>query len=371
VRKKIKVGLVGTSSWSEGMHIPCIKSHENAFLNAICGRSAEKAENVALRNKIPRFYTDYNEMIERGGIDAIIIASPDHMHFPIAKKAIKHGLHVLCEKPLTMTYSEAKELYQFAKTKGIVTMIYFVWRWTPHFAYIQKLIQDDFIGEPLYGSFSFLYGTGAKILKTPIPWRRDYNQSLGALGDLCSHMADLSRYYFGEIDRVSAELSVISQAMDEGGRSVPTANDSAIVNCKFKCGASGTISGGIVSGARPYIHIKLIGRKGILEADLNLAGQWKKEDHVIPTFRWMAVDKLDFTDLALPEEYGTLENNSLFMDPLTTGKTGSRLFVNGILNGTEVTPSFYDGMKTQAFLDASILSEKENRKVELKEIEGL
>lgn len=72
----IRVGLVGTSWWAEGMFLPALTSHPGAQVAALCGRGRPRAEELAGRFGVPQVFTDYEEMIDRGGLDALVVATP-------------------------------------------------------------------------------------------------------------------------------------------------------------------------------------------------------------------------------------------------------------------------------------------------------
>src|SRR5438105_106822 len=100
----ISVGLIGTSWWADFMYLPALQDHPHGRITAICGRNAEKAQAMADKWHIPQVYTDYNALIDSGQLQAIIIATQNVNHYPIAMKALDAGLHIQCEKPLAMNY---------------------------------------------------------------------------------------------------------------------------------------------------------------------------------------------------------------------------------------------------------------------------
>src|SRR5512141_1225066 len=97
--KKVRFGVIGTSIWSE-VHINILKKHPGADLSALCGRNQVHAAEIAQKYAIPRIFTDYRQMIDQAELDAIVVCSPDDLHYAMTMQAIEKGLHVLCEKPL-------------------------------------------------------------------------------------------------------------------------------------------------------------------------------------------------------------------------------------------------------------------------------
>jgi predicted dehydrogenase len=98
---QVRVGVVGTSGFTDFVHLTDLKSHPRASVTAICGRrDRQRAAELAATYDIPHIYTDYHEMLARAPLDAVIVAAPDDLHYPIVMAALDAGLHVLCEKPL-------------------------------------------------------------------------------------------------------------------------------------------------------------------------------------------------------------------------------------------------------------------------------
>src|SRR5689334_17792211 len=113
----IRVGVVGTSSYSDFMHLPSLASHPQAEIRAICGRNRERADELAQKYGIPQVFTDYHELIASGELNAVVVAIPDDLHYAVASEALAANLHVLCEKPLALSSSDAWALYRQAEAQ--------------------------------------------------------------------------------------------------------------------------------------------------------------------------------------------------------------------------------------------------------------
>ena len=119
---RLRVGLVGlggraTANWGG------VKA-AGAEVVAICDVDTS-ARTKAARETFDKaaVYTDFRKMIEAKGLDAVVVSTPDHMHFHPARMALSEGLHVYCEKPLTHTVWEARTLAELAKKKKLVTQM--------------------------------------------------------------------------------------------------------------------------------------------------------------------------------------------------------------------------------------------------------
>ncbi len=131
--ENIRVGVVGTSWWADMMHWPVLKSHPRATISAICGRNQTRAEEMAGKYGVHTMFADYQEMIGHGALDAVVIAVPDDLHFPIAMAALDVGQHVLCEKPLAINLEQARQMLAKAEAMQVKHMTFFTRRWAPYF----------------------------------------------------------------------------------------------------------------------------------------------------------------------------------------------------------------------------------------------
>ena len=128
--EKVRVGVIGTSWYTDFMHLPAIHSHPQAELAALCGRNQERNKEIAAKYGNPKTFSNYRTMIQEGDLDAIIISTPDDLHYDMTMHALEAGIHVLCEKPLALNAQQAWEMYQKAEKTGGKHMVYFTNRWT-------------------------------------------------------------------------------------------------------------------------------------------------------------------------------------------------------------------------------------------------
>jgi predicted dehydrogenase len=173
-----------------------------------------------------KWFTDYRDMLSRMGdkIDAVVVTTPDHMHFPVSMSAINMGMHVYCEKPLTHTVEEARLLTQAAKKMGVVTQMgnqghsnagtrsVYEWlesgvigpvkevhSWTDRPAVfwpqgIDKPSPDKVPPIPKGLDFDLWLGVAEKRdydpAYLPFKWRAFVDFGCGALGDMACHIMD-------------------------------------------------------------------------------------------------------------------------------------------------------------------------------------
>ncbi|MDB5199348.1 MAG: dehydrogenase [Chitinophagaceae bacterium] len=145
---KVRWGIISTAKIAREKVIPAIQKGSYCDVVAIASRNIEDAKKVAKVLNIEKVYGTYEELLNDAAIDAIYIPLPNHMHIEWAKKAIEANKHVLCEKPLGLSVSEAKALREVAKQKPhLKVMEAFMYRFHPQWQHAKKLVSDDTIGE--------------------------------------------------------------------------------------------------------------------------------------------------------------------------------------------------------------------------------
>ena len=182
----IKVGMMGTGGVSRIVHLPSLKSHPHAKVVALCGRNQDRAQEVAKKFEIPKVYSDYHEMLEKGAIDAVVIATPDDLHYPMIMAALERKLHVHCHPPLALKLEQAKEVCQKADASGVKHMTFFNHRFYPHYRYFNRLLNNGYVGKPFHCHLQVLVGTN--LIKDQYYWRVDKARSFGAAGGLWATM---------------------------------------------------------------------------------------------------------------------------------------------------------------------------------------
>ena len=109
----IRIGMIGAGHIA-GSHAACWQNE--AVITAVCSRQRSKAEQLARKFDIPVVCDDIPSFLNRNDVDAVGITTPPHLHHPIAMQAMQAGKNVFCEKPLTPTFVQSKELFRLAFT---------------------------------------------------------------------------------------------------------------------------------------------------------------------------------------------------------------------------------------------------------------
>lgn len=134
-----------------------------------------------------------------GAVDVVDICTPTDVHAPVAISAARAGKHVVCEKPVTRTLSEADELLAAAKTAGVQVHVAHVVRYFPEYAAAQRAVSGGRIGTP-----AVLRLTREGALPSGLRWYHDPSRSGGIICDMMIHDIDYARWIAGEVVRVFA-----------------------------------------------------------------------------------------------------------------------------------------------------------------------
>ena len=130
--RRIKWGVLGTAYIFERDTARGMSLAENCELTAIAGRSMEKAERFKEKYGFQRAYGSYEELLEDPEIEAVYIPLPNTMHYEWTIKALRHGKHVLCEKPMAPTAEQAGEMFRIAKENNVFLMEAFAYQHSPY-----------------------------------------------------------------------------------------------------------------------------------------------------------------------------------------------------------------------------------------------
>ena len=115
----MKVGIVGCGKVAKGVHIPALLRAKGVEIAAVCDVDKEEAKRTAKMFNIDRYYTDISDMLKREDLEMVDICTPPHLHAPMAIQAIEEDCHVLLEKPMTSSVSEADEILKALKNSGV------------------------------------------------------------------------------------------------------------------------------------------------------------------------------------------------------------------------------------------------------------
>jgi predicted dehydrogenase len=192
--KKFRVGVAGVG-FIGAAHVEVVRRLGNVEVVALA--EALNAQKKADALFVPKGYADYREMIDNEKLDAIHVCTPNNAHYDMVKYALKKGLHVLCEKPLTCTAAEAEELYRLSAEKGVIAAVNFFYRFFPMVYQMREMIRSGEVGNiyTVHGG----YLQDWLFLDTDYSWRLEPEASGAsrAFADIGSHWIDCVEHITG------------------------------------------------------------------------------------------------------------------------------------------------------------------------------
>lgn len=205
----VGVGKMGLS------HLSMLRAHPNVELVGVCD-SVKYVLDVLEKYTGIKTFTDYDTMLAQSGAETVVIATPTATHFSMAEKAIKRGLNVFCEKPLTLSLAESTHLAALAAQHGVVTQVGYHNRFVGAFTEVKRLLDAGVIGKVSH-ALAESYGPVVLAPKGGT-WRNRRETGGGCLYDYAAHTIDLVNWYMGTPSGVSGTIfgSVFSaQTEDE------------------------------------------------------------------------------------------------------------------------------------------------------------
>ena len=202
----IRFGIMGAGKIAHKF-ADAVSKVDGAVVTAVASKSAERAEAFAEQNHIPYFYGSYQEMLERDDIDAVYIATTMNYHYENILECLKWNKHVLCEKCMVLSYSQAKEVITLAKQKHLFLMECMWVRFLPKTQKVKQWIDEGRIGK-------LKLAQGNLGFNAPFdPNSRMYSPALGggAMYDLGVYLIEVPSYFTE--NKLTGVSSVIIRAV--------------------------------------------------------------------------------------------------------------------------------------------------------------
>ncbi|MDD4476613.1 MAG: Gfo/Idh/MocA family oxidoreductase [Patescibacteria group bacterium] len=223
--KEIKIAIIGYGKRGK-THLRNYSKINGAKVVAIC----DVDNNIILDRNI-KYYQDFKKMIDSEKIDAISICTPTNEHYPIALYCLRKGIHVLCEKPITLTIKQAQELSYVAQKNKLTLQVGYHLKFDGLISKFKSIINSNELGKILMIRARQAHDWGG--LK-PFGWLLNKSKSGGGtIIDNASHYLNLFEYLLGNIEEIHAFSNNLSFKKD--------VEDNAIITMKFKTGILGEI----------------------------------------------------------------------------------------------------------------------------------
>ncbi|MCB0608347.1 MAG: Gfo/Idh/MocA family oxidoreductase [Lewinella sp.] len=201
--KKIKTGLCSYGMSGLVFHGPLLRIHPGFEVTHVLERTKNHSAALYGREVIVR---DFNDLISDRALDLIVVNTPDHTHYEMAKAALNAGKHVVVEKPFVQEAAQAEELIALAKQKGLVLTIFQNRRWDSDFLTVRRVIDNGFLGRLV--EFESHYDRYRNFIQ-PGTWKESAENGAGIVYNLGSHLIDQALCLFGKPAGVYADLRIV------------------------------------------------------------------------------------------------------------------------------------------------------------------
>jgi predicted dehydrogenase len=343
------MGVIGVGGIAN-VHMRGIMKSDNLELVAMADVNGEILEKYADQYGIVQAnrYTDYKELLKNPDIDAVSICTPNFAHYEIAKEAILQGKPFLLEKPIALNEEEGRELRDLARERGVKSMVAFSYRYKAAARYAKYLIEQGYLGKinHVYGKYLQSWG----LDDVPLVWRFSKKHSgSGALGDLGSHMLDLTRFLVGEITELICDAGTITEQ-----RKLPGSDEIGTVDvddyCHYMTRINRDIHGvfqitRMAFGRGNYQRVEIYGTKGGLVYEL------EEEDTLQICLGPIYGRALTYHRITVPQEFQSDQMESFYK--LVTGQDDG------------MSATIEDGYINQRTIDAIIQSHEEKKWISL------
>jgi predicted dehydrogenase len=256
----IGLGVIGTG----GIGRTCLRAAtqpDSSFsVGALCGIDSGPLERAAREFSVPWITSDYRALLDRPDVDAVAIYSPDHLHFPMIRDALKAGKHVLVTKPMVASSEEASQVLSLERETGLTIVVGETSRYDRRALAAHRLFLDGDLGRLIFGEAHYVHDMRTVFDRTP--WRyQEPNVKDFPIGSMC-HPIALITMFFG--DAVEASAFAVNGGMDP--RYPANREDTFLVNLRFASGGIGRVLGayGLVHPPLPMESLSLFGTKGSL-----------------------------------------------------------------------------------------------------------
>ena len=334
--RKLRVATIGCGSIAQELHLPGYAKNPHCEIVACADPEPRRWSEVEKQFGVRRFYEDYRTMLDKEALDAVSVCSPNKFHAEQAYVALNLGLHVICEKPMTLTIKEADVLAKAVEKTGAVFMVGFSHRFIRGNIEARKILKSGSVGKPFMIRIRFAH-------QGPYPgWAKDdwfYSPKVaggGALLDMGIHAFDLVRFFLGDVKTVSANVKTIFKHIK--------VDDNAVIMLEFESGALG------------YIEVGWTSLPGFIGSEI-----YCRDGNIFIDYR-NAMTLL--TGIASPSGRSKTRVKTFPFKPTEGGwDIEMDYFVNCILKGKKPEPDVYEGREAVRIALAAYESARTGRTV--------
>ncbi len=254
------VAIIGAGAWSQNHYIGW-RAQPDVNLTWVVRSTEAKAKERAALWGVPNWSADYRQVLERDDVQIADILLPHDLHAEVACLAMAHGKHVVLEKPLAPTLSEAMQIVEAARRYQRKVMISENWVYSTMVRKARALLDTGEIGTPFM--IRSVMDMDSRASFVGLDWR--YSKARmggGALLDAGTHPVSACRFLMGDIQEVTALMA------NHGFREIAPLEDTFLLLMRFESGASGVLTvTWLAQRERPRTEFIVLADKGTVEFD--------------------------------------------------------------------------------------------------------
>lgn len=368
-KREFNVGLIGHKfmgkAHSHALHdLPLFfPMHVVPVMKVVCGLE-DNVEQFAAQYGWQKWTHAWREVVDDPAIHIVDIASPGNTHREIAEAAAQRGKHIFCEKPLACTLAEAREMHAAVERAKVKHLVNFNYRRVPAVELARQLIGEGRLGAVL--QFRGTYQQDWTLDPAfPFVWRMDKSVAgAGSMADKGSHIIDLARYLAGEFFEVAAatEIFVKQRPLPStpGAKRQVTTDDAAVFIARFQTGALGVFETCRMSaGHKNALQFEVNGSRGSVRFNVERLNElevyFASDEPETQGFRTVMVTQPShrYIENWWPPGH-VIGWEHTFIHQYYE-------FLSGINEDRQPSPSFHDGLKAQAVIEAVETAAAERR----------
>ncbi len=374
--KAIRFGVIGAAYMGKAYAI-ALSSVSTVFelprrarLEMIATTDEKGAARKAAAFGFARSTGDWRKLVADPDVDVVGIGSPTFLHKEMALATIAAGKAVLCEKPLSLSASDANDMALAAERAGVKTLVGFNYMRNPASQLAKQMFDAGEIGEIIHfrGTHNEDYLMDPS---SPMNWRlkAEFASRAGALCDLASHIVNLAHYLCGPIAEVVGESQTVHKSRPaEGGAMEAVENDDQTnFLAKFACGALGSFEASrIAAGRKMGLTYEVIGTKGALFFDQERLSELQfystADESNRRGYRTLLIgpEHPEYGAFCIGAGHGFGYNDMIVVE--------IKDMILGVTEGKPLWPTFRDAVHTASVVDAVLRSQDERRWVLVSEI---
>lgn len=359
----IGVAIVGTG-FGQKIHLPGLQAHHRTEVVAVYHRDLEKARSIAATHQLPHACQTLEEVLSLPTVQAVSISTPPFLHYEQARAVLQAGKHLLLEKPTALNVREAAELCRLAKARGVAATMDFEFRFVPAWQYLAEQLMAGYVGVKRLIKIDWLVSSRADASR-PWNWYARKDQGGGALGAIGSHVFDYIPWLFAPIKRLCGHLSTTIAVRPDpvtGELKPVDADDTCTLMLELADGTPCQVALSAVTYQGRGHWVEVYGDRGTL-----ILGSDNQKDYVHGFRLWGSQVGHSLTELDIPPRLH-------FPTTYADGRLAPFIrvvdrWIQGIDQGSSLTPSLQEGVYSQLLMDLTHESNQTRSWVDVPAIE--